>query len=55
VFLDSNLLDSSEVQIGTADGDVENLQPHGKARFMAPIAGNPKIKKFKLVHIAVEQ
>lgn len=55
VFLDFNLMDSSEVQIGTADGDVQNLQPRGKARFMAPIVGNPQIKKFKLVHIAVEQ
>jgi hypothetical protein len=55
VFLDFNLLDSSDVQVDSADGDVQNLQPHGKARFTAAIVGNPKIKKFKLVHIAVEQ
>jgi hypothetical protein len=54
VFLDFNLLDSSDVQIGSADGYVQDLQPHGKARFAAAI-GNLKIKKFKLVHIAVEQ
>ena len=55
VFLDFNLLDGSDVQIGSADGLVQNLQPHGKARFTAAITGNPRIKKFRLVHIAVEQ
>jgi hypothetical protein len=55
VFLDFNLYDGSDVQIGTADGLVQNLQPHAKARFTAAITGNPKIKSFRLVHIAVEQ
>src|SRR6267142_1537610 len=46
VFLDFNLFDGSDVQIGTADGLVQNLQPHGRARFTAGITGNPKIKTF---------
>jgi len=53
VFLDFNLLDGSDVQIGSADGLVNNLQPHTKARFQAAITGNSKVKKFKLVRIAV--
>ena len=31
VFLDFNLLDSSDVEIGTTDGLVQNLEPHNNA------------------------
>ncbi len=55
VFLNFNLLDGSDVQIGSASGLVQNLEPHTKARFAAAITGDPKIKKFKLARIAVEQ
>jgi len=55
VFLDFNLFDGSDVQIGSAEGLVQDLGAHGKARFTAGIKGNPKIKSFKLVHIAVQQ
>lgn len=54
VFLDFNLLDSSDIQIGTADGLVQNLEPHSKARFTALITGDAKVKRFKLVRITVE-
>ncbi len=55
VFLDFNLFDGSDVQIGSAGGLVQNLEPHGKARFTASITDNPKIKRFKLTRISVEQ
>jgi hypothetical protein len=55
VFLDFNLFDDSDVQIGSVDGRVQNLEPHGKARFAAAITGDPKVKKFRLARIAVER
>lgn len=49
VYLDFNLFDSSGVQLGSVTAAVDNLEPHGKARFTAVIPGKPKIKEFKLV------
>lgn len=53
-FLDFNLFDNSDVQIGTAQGLVQDLEPSTEARFTAPITGNVKVKKLKLVRITVE-
>lgn len=54
VILTYNLYDGSGIQIGSTDGYVSDLEPHGKAHFGASLWDAPKkIPSFKLTKIAV--
>lgn len=54
VILTYNLYDGSGIQIGSTNGYVSDLEPHGKAHFGASLWDAPKkIPSFKLIEIAV--
>ena len=51
VLLVYNLYDESDVQVGSTQDSVSNLEPHGRAHFGAQFLASPRIKKFKLVQV----
>jgi len=53
IWLKYNLYDGSGVQVGSTDGMVQNLDPHGAAHFWAHVDEKPKTLKFKITSIAV--
>jgi hypothetical protein len=54
IILTYNLYDASGIQIGSTDGYIDNLEPHGKAHFVATLwNAAKKIPRFKLTKIAV--
>ncbi len=53
IWLTYNLYDGSGVQVGSTDGMVQNLDPHGTAHFWAQVDEAPKTVKFRLTRIAV--
>jgi hypothetical protein len=55
IWLTYNLYDGAGIQVGSTDAIVENLEPHGTARFWTALSYNaPKSPKFKLTKISVE-
>ncbi|HYT23027.1 MAG TPA: FxLYD domain-containing protein [Candidatus Polarisedimenticolia bacterium] len=46
-----NLYDETDVQVGSTQDSVSNLEPQGRARFGAQFLASPKIKQFKLVRV----
>jgi hypothetical protein len=51
VLLVFNLYDESGVQVVSTQDSVSNLEPHGRARFVAQFLASPRIKQFKVVQI----
>jgi hypothetical protein len=51
VLLVFNLYDESGVQVASTQDSVSNLEPHGRARFVAQFLASPRIKQFKVVQI----
>lgn len=54
IFVNYNLYDNSGIQVGTANGLIQSLDPNGAAHFWALVSEDvPKGFKFKLINISV--